>query len=337
VWYQNILDRDLVPDAIIRWGIRRLCARQLREQRRSAHRSTFLRELRASPIALHPHRPNEQHYDVPPEFYAQVLGPRLKYSCGLWSEGVTDLAAAEERMLALTCARAGVRDGHQILDLGCGWGSFALYAAERFPNASVLAVSNSASQGSFIREEAKKRGLTNLQVETADVNDFQPPSRFDRVVSVEMFEHLKNYGEMLARIAGWLRPGGRLFVHMFVHREFAYHYQSEGPHDWMGRHFFTGGTMPAHDLLQDFEDDLVVMEGWRVPGGHYRDTCEAWLRNMDAHRSEILPILAATYGPDQAKKWWVRWRVFFLACSELFGFAGGKEWFVGHYLLGHPS
>jgi cyclopropane-fatty-acyl-phospholipid synthase len=331
------LDRDLLPDTLIRRAIRRRCSRQLWRLRRTADRPAFLQELRASPIALHPDRPNEQHYEVPPEFFDRVLGPRRKYSCGLWSEGVRDLATAEEGMLALTCARAEVEDGQRILDLGCGWGSFALYAAERYPRASILAVSNSQTQGAFIRDEARRVGLTNLEVRTADVNDFLPPDRFDRVVSVEMFEHLKNYGEMLARIASWLRPEGRLFVHMFVHREFAYHYESEGPDDWMGRYFFTGGTMPAHDLLQEFDDDLRVLETWRVPGDHYKHTCEAWLRNMRAHREEILPILAATYGPDQATKWWVRWRVFFMACAELFAYAGGEEWFVGHYLLGRRS
>jgi cyclopropane-fatty-acyl-phospholipid synthase len=337
VWYRPLLDRDLVPDAIIRRAIRRRCARQLRRLRGRADRAAFLRDLRASSIALHPDRANEQHYEVPASFFARVLGPWRKYSCGLWEEGVEDLGLAEERMLALTCARAQVEGGQRILDLGCGWGSFSLYAAEHYPTASLLAVSNSRSQGEFIREEVKRRGLTNLEVRTADVNDFRPPGRYDRVVSVEMFEHLKNYGEILARIAGWMAPGGRLFVHMFVHRESAYHYESDGPDDWMGRYFFTGGTMPAHDLLQEFGDDLVVMERWRVPGGHYRETCEAWLRNMDAQREEIWPILEQTYGADEAKRWWVRWRVFFMACAELFGYGGGEEWFVGHYLLGHPS
>ena len=250
---------------------------------------------------------------------------------------MTSLPEAEERMLALTCTRGGLGEDQRILDLGCGWGSFSLFAAERYPEASFLAVSNSERQGDFIRDEARRRGLTNLEVQTADVNDFRPEGRFDRVVSIEMFEHLKNYGEMLARIAEWLRPDGRLFVHMFVHREFAYHFESDGPDDWMGRHFFTGGTMPAHDLLHDFDADLGVIQMWEVPGKHYRDTCEAWLRNMDTHRDDIWPILAATYGAAHAKKWWVRWRVFFMACSELFAFGGGKEWFVGHYLLGRAG
>lgn len=337
MWYQPFLDRGLVPEAVVRWAIRRRLGRILRRERQRADRPAFVEDLNSRPIAQHPGRANEQHYEVPPEFFGLVLGPWRKYSCGLWSEGVGSLGRAEEEMLALTCARAGIEDGQRILDLGCGWGSLALYAAERYPGASFLAVSNSASQGEFIRREAERRRLGNLRVETADVNHFKPPHRFDRVVSVEMFEHLKNYGEILSRIRGWLTGEGRLFVHMFVHRELAYHFESHGPDDWMGRHFFTGGTMPSHDLLRAFDRHMEVLEKWRVSGTHYRHTCEAWLRNMDARREEILPILAATYGSDQDRCWWVRWRVFFLACSELFGFAGGEEWFVGHYLLGRRS
>lgn len=333
MWYQGILDRDLVPDWVIRRAIRRRCAARLEFEGARQDHKAFLADLRSSPIALHTDLANQQHYEVPPAFFAEVLGPRRKYSCGLWDEGVETLAEAEEAMLDLTCERADLADGQAILDLGCGWGSLALYAAQRYPGAHITAASNSRDQGAFIREEAARLGLTNVAVVTADVNDFAPEGCFDRIVSVEMFEHLKNYGEMLSRIARWLRPDGRLFVHMFVHRRLAYHYQSEGPDDWMAQHFFTGGTMPSFDLLRDFNDDLVVSRDWKVPGHHYQRTCEAWLVRMDAHREAILPILATTYGPDQVTRWWVRWRVFFMACAELFAHGEGREWYVGHYRL----
>ena len=333
MWYQPILDRDLVPDSLIRRAIRRRCRERLRRERARGDRAAFVAQLRASPIALHTDLANEQHYELPPAFFEAVLGPRRKYSCGLWDGPTTTLAGAEDAMLALTCERAGLRDGQRVLDLGCGWGSFALYAARRYPAASIVAVSNSRDQGRFIRAEAERLGLGNLAVLTADVNEFRPEGAFDRVVSIEMFEHLKNYGEMLRRIAGWLRDDGLLFVHMFVHRDLAYHYESEGPDDWMARHFFTGGTMPAHDLLDHFDEHLSVRERWIVSGRHYARTCEAWLAKMDASRAPVRAILAAAYGADQATRWWVRWRVFFLACAEMFAFGDGAEWFVGHYLL----
>jgi cyclopropane-fatty-acyl-phospholipid synthase len=333
MWYQGILDRGLVPDWVIRRAIRRRCAARLELERARKNRKAFLADLRNSPIALHTDLANQQHYEVPPAFFAEVLGPRRKYSCGLWEQGVETLAEAEEAMLDLACERADLADGQAILDLGCGWGSLALYAAQRYPTSHITAVSNSRDQGEFIRQEATRLGLDNLTVVTDDVNTYAPDDCFDRVVSVEMFEHLKNYGEMLARIAHWLRPDGRLFVHMFVHRRLAYHYQSEGPDDWMAQHFFTGGTMPSFDLLRDFNDDLVVSRDWQVSGWHYQRTCEAWLARMDERREAILPILAATYGADQVTRWWVRWRVFFMACAELFAYRGGREWFVGHYRL----
>jgi cyclopropane-fatty-acyl-phospholipid synthase len=336
MWYQSILDRGWVPDRVIRQAIRNRCRNRLAQETTAApaaRMKSFVAELAASPIAAHTDLANEQHYELPPEFFTTVLGAHRKYSCGYWPAGVEGLDDSEERMLALTAERAGIADGQAILDLGCGWGSVALYLAAKFPGAEILAVSNSHAQREYITAQAAARGLGNLEVRTADINTFAPERTFDRVVSIEMFEHMKNYGELLRRIAGWLKPDGALFVHIFVHAKFAYHYESAGPDDWMARYFFTGGTMPSFDLLDHFAGHMQVVERWRVSGLHYQQTCEAWLDRMDAHEDQVRPILAATYGPDQVQRWWVRWRVFFMACAELFGYRGGDEWFVGHYLL----
>ena len=333
----SLLEKNLLPDWLIRSGIRRLLAGRIREEIARYDRPAYVADLKTRPLAEQTAAANEQHYEVPTRFYQLCLGRNLKYSGCLYPTGRESLDEAEDAMLALYAERARLADGQHILELGCGWGSLALYNATKFPAAQITAISNSRTQKEYIDAEAKKRGLTNLRIVTADINGFDiEPGRFDRVVSVEMFEHLKNYQRLFANIARWLKPGGLLFTHIFTHSRFSYHFFAQGPTDWMSRHFFTGGQMPAHDLLPQFQDDLKLVSEWKVNGTHYQKTAEHWLQNMDAHRAEIMPLFAQTYGPEQATKWWAYWRVFYMSCAELWGFRGGEEWLVSHYLFRKP-
>ena len=317
-----------VPDPVLRQAIRVNCARRLVAERIRGEQGQrdFLRQLRSAPIALEVEKPNEQHYEVPVDLFRLVLGPRLKYSCCHWPSGVASLAEAEDAMLELTCKRAGVEDGMEILDLGCGWGSLTFWLAERYPSARVLAVSNSRLQREWIEAEARRRGLEGIEVRTADANVFEPGRRFDRVLSIEMMEHARNYPELLRRVGSWLEPDGRLFVHVFSHRRFAYPFRS----GWMARNFFTAGTMPSHDLLPSLADGLALEERWAVNGEHYARTSEAWLERLDERRGEVQRVLAERYGREAGRRVQM-WRIFFMACAELWGFRGGREWGVSHY------
>ncbi len=334
------VERGLVPDAITRAAIRRFCEQRLQDCDRgndvtnSRALQAFVESMRCGPIAPVPEKANEQHYELPPEFFAAVLGPHRKYSSCVWGSDTKSLAEAEEAALRITCERAELADGQNILELGCGWGSLSLWMAERYRNSHITAVSNSAPQRRFIEAEATSRGLTNLRVITADINQFTSDSAiFDRVVSVEMFEHMRNYERLLERIAQWLRPDGKLFVHHFCHHRFAYPFETDGDANWMGRYFFTGGLMPTEHMLKHFDQQMTVTRQWRWDGTHYQRTSEAWLANLDARRRDVMPILEATYGPTEARRWFHRWRMFFLAVAELFGYANGNEWFVSHSLL----
>ncbi|HVT04890.1 MAG TPA: cyclopropane-fatty-acyl-phospholipid synthase family protein [Thermoanaerobaculia bacterium] len=337
----RLLIRGFIPDAIVRFGIRRFLKQRLTEQSRGGseqvalRRTEYLAMLRDSPLAVATDAANEQHYEVPASFFRLVLGKNMKYSSALWPDGTAGLDDAEDAMLALTCQRAALIDGQEVLELGCGWGSLTLWIASQYPASRITAVSNSASQKVFIDGEAKRRGLHNVEVITTDMRDFDIQRRFDRVVSVEMFEHMRNHQLLLRRVSKWLAPGGRLFVHIFTHREHAYLFEDEGSSDWMARHFFTGGMMPSHDLLLEFNDALVAEETWQLPGAHYGRTAEAWLEKMDTHEAEVREIFRATYGAASEQRWWVYWRIFFMSCAELWNFRNGSEWIVSHYRFRH--
>jgi cyclopropane-fatty-acyl-phospholipid synthase len=332
----ELAERRWLPEKLIRLGIRKRLRDRIKKETVAAGDSgvtEFAQQLRCGPIVVGSEEANEQHYEVPAAFFQRVLGERMKYSCAYWSKKQTSLDSAEAEMLELTCRRAGIEDGMRVLELGCGWGSTALWMAENYPRCEILAVSNSHRQRRYIEEQCTQCRLTNVQVVTADIADFETTRRFDRVISVEMFEHMRNYEMLLARIANWLKPDGKLFVHIFCHRELAYLFEENGTSDWMARHFFTGGIMPSKNLLLQFQDDLRLQHKWHVDGKHYAKTCEAWLHNLDRHKAELLGIFRAGLGDQRAQIQLQRWRIFFMACSKLFNYSGGNEWQVVHYLF----
>ena len=338
------MERGYVADPLLRFGIRQLLRKRLSNvdqgscELNQARQEELIAEFAAGPIALVPEKANEQHYEVPAELFRLMLGPRRKYSSCHWPPSVEDLASAEDASLAETCARAEIENGMDILELGCGWGSLTLWMAEHYPDSQITAVSNSSSQREFIVAEAERRQIgQNLTVITADMNDFNPSDNYDRVVSVEMFEHMQNHQLLMQRISDWLKPAGKLFVHIFCHRSLTYKFTDESNADWMSRNFFSGGIMPSDDLLGRYQRDLTLARRWRWNGQHYQKTCEAWLANLDHNRTEAISLLRETYGQEDGFRWFNRWRTFHMACSELFGYRNGNEWWVGHYLFEKPA
>lgn len=338
----GLAERGLLPDALLRLGIRRMCADRLRAERagglsaQGERQAQLIDVLRQSPVAIETAAANAQHYELPAGFFVQCLGPRLKYSCCYYPRGDETLAEAEDAMLSLYGERAELADGQRILELGCGWGSLTLWMAERYPKAHITAVSNSHGQRRHIEAQCRERGISNVQVLTCDVNTLTlEPGTFDRCVSIEMFEHMRNYQTLMQRIGGWLAPGGKLFVHIFAHRELAYPFETAGADNWMGRHFFTGGLMPAADTLLHFQQALRIEQRWLVDGTHYQKTANHWLQEQDSRRDAVMAVLRQAYG-DNARLWFQRWRMFWMACAELFGYADGQQWLVAHYRFVRP-
>jgi len=333
----QLAEKGILPDSMIRLGITNLNrirlnrAKEMEREVLEMEQQEWLETLKGSPVALVPEKANEQHYEVPPEFFELVLGKYLKYSSGYWGKTINTLDKSEEAMLMLTCERANLKNGHSILELGCGWGSLTCFMAKKFPESKIVAVSNSNDQQNFIDKKCKDLGFNNVKVIKADMNDFSTDERFDRLVSVEMFEHMRNYGELLKRIHGWLKKDGKLFVHIFSHKDLAYPFEDKGDADWMAREFFSGGQMPSHNLLLHFSDHMKIESTWRINGMHYEKTSRAWLRMMKKNKADILKIFSKTYGKENAKLWFQRWRIFFISCEILFGFNGGTEWGVSHY------
>ena len=332
----ELAEKGIIPDYFIRQGIVRNCENRLNNEnvsnteKVSTKKQSWIQQMKESPIALVPEKANEQHYEVPPAFFENVLGKHLKYSSGYWPDGVNSLDDSEESMLELSFERAQLADGDSILELGCGWGSLTCYMASKLPNSKITAVSNSKDQKEHILNRCKNQGLDNIEVITADMNDFGTENEYERVVSIEMFEHMRNYKKLLSKISSWLHDDGKLFIHIFTHQSVVYPFENQGEADWMAREFFSGGMMPSHDLLLHFQDDLIIEDIWRMSGTHYEKTSLAWVNKMDANKDIVMKIFSETYG-DDAKLWFQRWRIFFMSCEKLFGYNNGSEWGVSHY------
>ena len=338
----KLAEKGILPDFFIRLGIRKLCGQRLTDENdlslkaREEKHQKWIDILMESPIALVPEKANEQHYEVPPRLFELVLGAKLKYSSGYWPQGTSTLDDSEVEMLKLTSKRAALSDGQEVLELGCGWGSLTFHMALTYPNSKITAVSNSNDQRQFIEKKCAELKIKNIKVITADMNDFSSEKTFDRVVSIEMFEHMRNYDELLKRVSEWLKKDGKLFVHIFSHKEIAYPFEDKGEGDWMAREFFSGGQMPSHKLLTCFSSRMKIEKDWRVEGTHYEKTSLAWLNKMDENKKEVLKLFEKTYGKNEASTWIQRWRIFFMSCEVLFGFNKGSEWGVSHYLFEKP-
>ena len=326
----SLAESGFIPDALIKIAARYISNRRLNEQSDDENKDKIISVLSRGVVAEKTHNANEQHYEVPPEFFNYVLGTNLKYSCSLFDDA-DSLDDAEESMLKLYIDRADIKDGHEVLDLGCGWGSFSLYVAERYPDINITSVSNSSDQIAYIKNEAHEKGLSNIKAFRMDVNNLELNKKFDRIVSIEMFEHLRNYKLILNYLNHALKPDGKLFIHIFCHKKLTYLYEMKNNFDWMTKYFFQGGIMPSKDIFQYFEDELEIINQWDINGNHYSKTCKAWLNNHYKNKKKILDIFEKHY--DEPKIWFNRWRIFFLSCEAFFALNNGREYFVAHYLF----
>ena len=334
----SLAEKRFLPDFIVRTGIKYFLNQKLNIEKKKfgdnpkSEKNKWIEEMKKSPIALFTNKANEQHYEVPPEFFRISLGPNLKYSCAYWDTEINNLADAEEKMFKIYIERSGIKNGMSILDLGCGWGSFSLYLAKKFPNSKILAVSNSNDQSQYIKAESKKYKLNNINYLKLNMSDFKINQKFDRIVSIEMFEHMRNYEILLHKISKLLNENGKLFLHFFCHKKYVYPYEVKSNSDWMTKYFFYGGMMPSYDILSFFENDLKLIKSWKVNGNHYKKTCRAWLKNQDQNKNKIMNIFEKCYEKDSTT-WFNRWRIFWMSCEELFGYKNGSEWYVGHFLM----
>ena len=326
----SLAESGFIPDVLIKIAARHISTRRLNESNNHDNKDAIINALSKGVVAEKTYDANEQHYEVPPEFFKQVLGENLKYPCSLF-ENENSLDDAERSMLDLYIERAEIKNGQEVLDLGCGWGSFSLYVAKKFPNVNITSISNSSDQISYIKNEAQKRGLLNIEAIRMDVNNLKLDNQFDRIISIEMFEHLRNYKLILNSLNELLKPDGRLFIHIFCHKKLTYFYELKNNLDWMTKYFFKGGIMPSMDIFKYFEDEVIIINQWNINGNNYSKTCKAWLDNHYKNKRKILDIFKKHY--DKPKIWYNRWRIFFLSCQAFFALNKGNEYFVSQFLL----
>jgi cyclopropane-fatty-acyl-phospholipid synthase len=344
MWYETFLTHGIIPESLIRLFLKLFYEIRFRRVPKDVnevqhHLTEFISKLNQEPIAISTDQANEQHYELPTAFFKLILGKYMKYSCGYWNLPLKrecfeeQLTESEERMLKLTCERAKINNGDNILDLGCGWGSLSTFIKDNYEDTRITAVSNSSTQKQYIQSIIRTRDIEDLNVITANIADLELDKDFDVIISVEMFEHMRNYKKLLKKLGGFLKPNGRLFIHIFTDKNYPYFFEMDSKRSWMTKYFFRGGIMPSSNLLLYFQDDFLIEHLWKVSGIHYKYTLNSWLWKMKANRCKIQSILAETYGKKHCRKWWNYWKLFFISLAEVFGSKDGNQRFISHYLF----